>query len=136
MFIKFALFSASAGLIELGSDTLLREVIGLPAWLSYLIAIILSVLWNFTFNRKFTFKSASNVRIAMLKVAAYYVVFIPLSTGIEALLTKVFGCPGFVATVLNMALNFITEFFYQRYYVFKDSIGSAEKKKQNGDGEE
>ncbi len=129
MFIKFALFSASAGIIQFGSDTLLREVIGLPAWLSFLIALVLSVLWNFTFNRKFTFKSANNVPIAMLKVAAYYVVFTPASTGLDKLLTDKAGWNPFLVTALLMILNFVTEFLYQRFYVFKDSIDSAVKEK-------
>ena len=129
MFIKFALFSASAGIIQFGSDTLLREVIGLPAWLSFLIALVLSVLWNFTFNRKFTFKSANNVPVAMLKVAAYYVVFTPASTGLDKLLTDKAGWNPFLVTALLMILNFVTEFLYQRFYVFKDSIDSAVKEK-------
>ena len=129
MFIKFALFSASAGIIQFGSDTLLREVIGLPAWLSFLIALVLSVLWNFTFNRKFTFKSANNVPVAMLKVAAYYVVFTPASTGLDKLLTDKSGWNPFLVTALLMILNFVTEFLYQRFYVFKDSIDSAVKEK-------
>ncbi|MEG2634774.1 MAG: GtrA family protein, partial [Oscillospiraceae bacterium] len=68
--IKFVLFSASAGLIQALSFTLLNEVFHLPYWICYLTALILSVLWNFTLNRKFTFKSTANVPIAMLKIAA------------------------------------------------------------------
>ena len=79
-FIKFALFSASAGLIEIGSFTLLNEFTGWSYWPCYLIALILSVLWNFTLNRKFTFKSATNVPVAMLKVFGYYCVFTPVTT--------------------------------------------------------
>lgn len=79
-FIKFALFSASAGLIEMGSFALLNEFTAWSYWPCYLIALVLSVVWNFTLNRKFTFKSAANVPIAMAKVLAYYAVFTPLST--------------------------------------------------------
>ncbi|MBO7377205.1 MAG: GtrA family protein, partial [Clostridia bacterium] len=85
--IKFLLFSISAGAIQIGSFTLMNEVWHLPSWVSYLIALVLSVLWNFTLNRKFTFKSANNVPIAMLKVAGYYAVFTPLSTMLEHYLT-------------------------------------------------
>ena len=73
-FLKFVLFSASAGLIEIGSFALLNELLDWPYWPSYLIALVLSVLWNFTLNRKFTFRSAANVPRAMLLVAAYYAV--------------------------------------------------------------
>ena len=78
--VKFALFSASAGIIQIATYTLFYEACHFKEWIAYLISLVLSVLWNFTFNRKFTFKSANNVPIAMLKVAAYYCVFTPLST--------------------------------------------------------
>ena len=78
--IKFVLFSASAGIIELGSFTLLNELTKWSYWPCYLIALILSVLWNFTLNRKFTFKSASNVPVAMAKIFAFYCVFTPVTT--------------------------------------------------------
>ena len=130
MFIKFALFSASAGIIQFGSYTLLYEFAHFPEWLSYLIALVLSVLWNFTLNRKFTFKSANNVPVAMLKVALYYVAFIPLSTLLEKYLTETAGWNGYIVTALNMIINFVTEFLYQRFFVFGKSIGSAEKDKE------
>lgn len=119
--VKFTLFSISAGLIEILSFTLLNELIHLPYWLSYLIALVLSVLWNFTLNRNFTFKSAANVKIAMLKVFCFYLVFTPASTILEHYLTSV-GLNEYLVTLINMVLNFILEFLYQRYYVFKDSI--------------
>ena len=89
--VKFTLFSISAGLIQMGSFALLNELLHLPYWLSYLIALVLSVLWNFTLNRKFTFKSAANVPVAMFKVACYYAVFTPLSTMLEHVLTMRLG---------------------------------------------
>ncbi|MBR2264373.1 MAG: GtrA family protein [Firmicutes bacterium] len=121
-FIKFALFSASAGLIEIGSFALFNEVLHWPYWLSYLIALVLSVVWNFTLNRKFTFKSAANIPIAMLKVALFYVAFIPLSTLLEHFLTMNLGWNEYLVTAINMGLNFITEFLYQRFFVFGKSI--------------
>ena len=122
--LKFTLFSASAGLIEIGSFTLLNELLHLPYWVSYLTALVLSVLWNFTLNRKFTFRSASNVPIAMLKVAAYYAVFTPLTTWLEHHLTMNCGWNEYLATALNMVLNLTTEYLYQRFVVFRDSIDS------------
>lgn len=128
---KFALFSVSAGIVQLASFALFEEVFHLEHWLSYFIALVLSVVWNFTFNRKFTFKSATNVPIAMLKVAAYYVVFTPLSLQLEWMLTNVWTFPGspYVATGINMLINFVTEFLYQRFFVFGKSIDTAVKEK-------
>ena len=119
---KFTLFSASAGLIEIGSFTLLNEFTGLSYWPCYLIALTLSVLWNFTLNRNFTFKSASNVPIAMLKVACYYLVFTPLSTWLGDYLVETLGWNEYLVTALNMIINFVTEFLYQRFFVFGKSI--------------
>ena len=123
--VKFALISASAGLIEIGSFALLNEALHLSYWLSYFIALVLSVLWNFTLNRKLTFRSAANVPVAMLKVAAYYVVFTPLSSALEHWYTMGLGWNEYLATAANMLLNFITEFLYQRYFVFAKSIDTG-----------
>lgn len=128
--VKFFLFSISAGVIQILSFTLLNEVARLEHWFSYLIALVLSVVWNFTFNRKFTFKSASNVPIAMLKVALYYAVFTPLSTLLEHYLTSV-GWNEYLVTLINMAINLVTEFLYQRFVVFGKSIDTAIKKEDN-----
>lgn len=124
--IKFVLFSLSAGIIQIGSFTLLNELAGLDYWVSYLVALVLSVIWNFTFNRKFTFHSAANVPIAMLKVAAFYLVFTPLSTWLEAYLTGL-GWNEYLVTVLNMLMNFVLEFFYQRFVVFGKSLDTDQK---------
>ena len=125
--VKFTLFSASAGIIELGSFALLNELLHLPYWLSYLVALVLSVLWNFTLNRKFTFQSAANVPVAMLKVAGYYAVFTPLSTLLEHLLAGKLGWNEYLVTGINMALNLVTEFLFQRFVVYRNSIDTAKK---------
>ena len=130
--VKFALFSASAGIIEIAVFALLNELLHLPYWLSYLTALVASVLWNFTLNRKFTFQSANNVPRAMLQVALFYAVFTPLSTLLEHVLTEKLGWNEYLATAINMALNLVTEYLYDRYVVFRDSIDTNElaKKKQ------
>jgi len=129
--IKFVLFSASAGIIQLGSFALLNEALHLDYWLCYLIALVLSVIWNFTLNRKYTFQSANNVPAAMLKVFAFYCVFTPLSTLLEKYLTGI-GWNEYLVTIINMLLNFVTEFLYDRFYVFRDSIDTNDlaKKKE------
>ena len=126
--LKFTLFSASAGLIQIGAFALCNDVIRLPAWLGYLIALVLSVLWSFTLNRKFTFQSAGNVPVAMLKVAAYYAVFTPASTWLEHALTGA-GWNEYLVTALNMLLNFSTEFLYDRFFVFRASVDTNERAK-------
>lgn len=127
--VKFTLFSASAGLIELGVFTLLNELLHLPYWVSYLVGLVCSVVWNFTLNRKFTFQSAANVPVAMLKVACYYAVFTPLSSYLEHYYTMTLGWNEYVATILNMLLNFVTEFLYQRYFVFGKTLDTNPVKK-------
>lgn len=125
--IKFTLFSASAGIIEVVSFALLNELMDWPYWPSYLIALILSVLWNFTLNREFTFKSASNVKIAMLKVACYYAVFTPVTTIMGNYLVENLMWNEYLVTALNMVLNLITEFLYQRFFVYGRSVDTKEK---------
>ena len=125
--LKFVLFSASAGIIEMGAFALLNETLHLDYWLSYMIALVLSVLWNFTLNRKYTFKSAANVPVAMMKVALFYLIFTPLSTGLEHYLTSGPGWNEYLVTGINMLLNFVTEFLYQRFFVFGKSIDTNEK---------
>ena len=119
--VKFALFSASAGIIELVSFTLLNLITPWPYWPKYLIALVLSVLWNFTLNRTFTFQSANNVPVAMLKVAAFYVVGNYLST---------IGWNDYLVTILNMGVNFVTEFLYDRFIVFGKTLDTNERAKR------
>jgi len=125
--VKFTLFSISAGVIQLVvGDIILMNLLQLDYWVSYLIALVLSVVWNFTLNRKITFKSANNVPIAMLKVAAFYLVFTPLSTIGGEYLTSIGWNPNLVF-VLSMLLNFVLEYLYQRFFVFGKSIDTAVK---------
>ena len=116
------LFSVSAGVIEFASFVLLDALTRWPYWSKYLIALILSVLWNFTLNRRFTFRSAGNVPIAMLKVALFYAVFTPVSTVLGNYLVESRGWNGLLVTILNMAANLVTEYYYDRYYVFGKTI--------------
>ena len=129
--VKFALFSVSAGLIQIGSFTLFNEVFCWSYWVCYLLSLVLSVLWNFTLNRKFTFQSAANVPVAMMKVAAYYVVFTPLSSWLEHYLTMSLGWNEYLVTAINMVLNFVTEFLYQRFFVFGKTIDTKKTGKDS-----
>ena len=126
--LKFVLFSASAGIIELGAFALLTELTPLPYWPCYLTALVLSVLWNFTLNRNFTFKSTGNVSRAMLLVFAYYCVFTPVTTILGNYLAENLGWNDYLVTILNMLLNITTEFLWQRFVVYRKSIDTKEKK--------
>ena len=135
--VKFVLFSISAGVIQVVSFTLLNELVHWPGVAqnaeygpNYFIALLLSVIWNFTFNRKFTFQSANNVPIAMLKVLGYYAVFTPLSIWWGVALTRI-GWNEYVVLVGTMLVNFVTEFLFDRLVVFRATIDTndiAQKK--------
>ena len=138
--LTFLMFSVSAGVIQIVTFTLLNELVHLPYWASYLVALVLSVIWNFTLNRRFTFRAANNVPVAMLKVAAYYAVFTPLSTLLEKYLTDGALWNEYLVTCLNMVLNFVTEYLFDTFVVFRGSIDTndlakkaAEKEKRETD---
>ena len=126
--VKFIMFSVSAGVIQIVSYALIFELLKQAEWVAYIVSLTLSVLWNFTLNRKYTFKSAANVPIAMVKVAVFYLIFAPLSTLFTALLTEQkynIMWNAYVVEILMMLLNFVTEYFYQRYFVFGKSLDTA-----------
>ena len=127
--LKFTLFSISAGIIQTLVFTLMNEFLHLNYWVCYLTSLVLSVLWNFTLNRKITFQSAANIPIAMLKVAGYYLVFTPLSTWGGDALTAI-GWNEYVVFVLSMLTNFVTEYLFQRFFVFGSSIDTAKNAKK------
>ena len=120
--IKFTLFSISAGIIEIVLFTLLDRFTGWTYWPKYLIALIASVIWNFTLNREYTFKSANNVPIAMIKVAIFYAIFTPVSTIAGNYLAENLGWNDILVTLLNMLCNFVLEYLYDKYVVFRGSI--------------
>lgn len=128
--LKFVLFSASAGIIELGIFTLLNELTPWPYWPCYLIALTASVLWNFTLNRKFTFQSANNVPKAMLLVALFYAVFTPLTTVLGNYLAEDLHWNEYLVTAINMIFNLTTEYLYDRFVVFRGSIDTNTRAKE------
>lgn len=128
--VKYTLIAASAGLIQMGSFALLNELLHLSYWVSYLIALVLSVVWNFTFNRRYTFKSSANVKRAMLLVFAYYLVFTPASTYLEHFLTDACHWNEYLVTIINMLLNFVTEFLFQRLVVYRGSVDTNDLAKK------
>ena len=126
--VKFVLFSISTGLIQVLSFALMEELPHLDYWQSYLFSLLLSVLWNFTLNRKSTFCSANNVPVAMVQIALFYLVFTPLSTLWTAELTApevVWN--EYLALALAMLVNFATEYLYDRFVVFGKGIDTAKK---------
>ena len=142
--VKFALFSASAGIIQVITDTLLNELppilfdVQLSYWACYLPALILSVIFNFTVNRKFTFKSANNIPLAMLQVALFYAVFTPVSTILGDMAAVHFnatenGYVHYIILAVTMLANFVTEFLFQRYVVFRKSINTNDIAKKEAE---
>ena len=125
--IKFTLFSISAGIIEIILFELLDNFTNWNYWACYLIALVASVLWNFTLNREYTFKASNNVPVAMIKVGIFYLIFTPLSTILGNYLAEKLGWNGTIVTLLNMLCNFVLEYLYDKYYVFRGSIDTKKK---------
>lgn len=120
--VKFICFSISAGVIEMASFAILNEFTSWSYWPCYLIALVLSVLWNFTLNRKFTFKSANNVPKAMMLVFFYYCVFTPVTTVMGNFLAEDLLWNEYLVTIINMVLNLVTEYLYQRFVVYCGAV--------------
>ena len=117
--LKFALFSASAGIIQVGSFALFNEVFEWKYWPAYLCSLILSVLWNFTFNRRYTFKSAANVPIAMAKVFGFYLVFTPISTWLGNM-AEGSGINEYIVLAVTMLSNLVLEFLFCKFVVYRN----------------
>ena len=117
--IKFTLFSISAGVIQVASFSLLNELLKLDYWASYLTALILSILWNFTLNRRYTFKSAANIPIAMAKVFSFYLVFTPLST-VLGNMAENSGVNEDLVLAVTMLSNFVLEFLFCKFVVYRN----------------
>lgn len=126
---KFTLFSISAGIIEIVVFAFLNQFFAFGYWVNYLVALIASVVWNFTLNRNFTFRAANNIPIAMMKVALFYLVFTPVSTICGNYLAENLGWNEYIVTGLNMACNFVLEYLYDKYVVFRGSIDTKVKEK-------
>lgn len=117
--LKFTAFSVSAGIVQVLSFTILNELFKLNYWPAYLISLLLSVLWNFTFNRKFTFKSAANIPVAMAKVLGFYAIFTPLSTWLGAL-AETAGTNEYIVLIITMLSNFALEFLFCKFVVYRN----------------
>lgn len=125
--LKFVLFSASAGVIQFASFALLNEFTGWRYWPCYLISLLLSILWNFTFNRRFTFKSNANITRAMILVLVFYAIFTPVTTILGDWLAEDLMWNEYVVTIINMLLNLSLEYLYQRYVVYRNKIDNIGK---------
>ena len=123
--VKFTLFSASAGVIQIGSFALL-EIFIQDYWIPYLISLTLSILWNFTLNRRYTFKSAANVPVAMAKIFGFYLVFTPLSAWLGSLAEKA-GVNDFVILIVTMLANFVLEFLFCKAVVYRGQEDTLDK---------
>lgn len=124
--IKFTLFSISAGVIQIGSFTLFNELFHWQYWPTYLTSLILSILWNFTLNRRYTFQSAANVPMAMAKVFGFYLVFTPLSTWLGAV-AEGSGLNEYIVLAVTMLSNFILEFLFCKFVVYRNQENTRNK---------
>lgn len=128
--IKFTLFSVSAGVIQVASFALLHDVLGLESyWMSHIPSLVLSVIWNFTFNRRYTFRSDAPLMRSMLLVALFYVVFTPASAWWGTLLENA-GVHAWLIEIINLLVNFVTEFLYQKFVVYRGHIDTKATAKQ------
>ena len=127
--IKFTLFSISAGIIQVASFALLELFIK-TYWIPYMTSLLLSVLWNLTLNRRFTFQSAANVPVAMAKVLGFYAVFTPLSTWLGNLAESA-GMQDFLILAITMLANFVLEFLFCKFVVFRGQEGTLKKQEPN-----
>ncbi|MBP5637689.1 MAG: GtrA family protein [Bacteroidales bacterium] len=128
--IKYSLISATAGAIEFITFTLLNELTTWRYWPCYLIALILSIIWNFVINRRFTFKSTVNIPVAMLKIFGYYLVFTPVSTWGGDYLVETLGWNEYLVTALNLVFNLVTEYTFQRLVVYGKQVDNRGKKEE------
>lgn len=115
--LKFTLFSASAGIIQIAVFSLLELFIK-DYWIPYLTSLVFSILWNFTMNRKYTFRSAANVPVAMAKVFGFYLVFTPLSTYLGSIAEQR-GVNDFLILAMTMLSNFVLEFLFCKFVVYR-----------------
>lgn len=122
---KFTLFSISAGAIQIGSFALL-EIFIKDYWIPYLISLVLSILWNFTLNRRYTFMSAANVPVAMAKVFGFYLVFTPLSTYLGNL-AEGYGVNDFIILIITMLSNFVLEYLFCKFVVYRGQEDTLNK---------
>ena len=117
--LKFTLFSVSAGIIQVVTFTIFNELLRWKYWPAYLVSLILSIVWNFTFNRRYTFKSIANIPIAMAKLLGFYAVFTPLSTWLGHL-AETAGINDYIILIITMLANFVLEFLFSKFIIYKN----------------
>ena len=124
--IKFTLFSISAGIIQVVLFTILNELFNFPYWPAYLIALIASIVWNFTFNRRYTFRSDANIPVAMAKLFGFYLVFTPVSTYLGHIADGA-GINEYIVLGVTMISNFILEFLFCKVIIYKNKEDTLTK---------
>ena len=132
--LKFVAFSMGAGIIQIVSYTIIHELTDCSHLVAYLPSLVLSVLYNFTVNRKYTFKSATNVPVAMLKVALFYCVFTPVSAYLGHLAENA-GINNYIIEAVTMSCNLVTEYLYCRFVVYRGSMNTNKLAKKENDND-
>ena len=124
--VKFTLFSISAGIIQVASFALFNELLHWQYWPAYLLSLILSIVWNFTLNRNYTFQSAANVPVAMAKLFGFYLVFTPLSTWLGHV-AESGGINEYIVLAVTMLSNFVLEFLFSKFVIYKNQENTRKK---------
>lgn len=144
--VKYTLFAISAGIIQIVSSLALKAILDnfldesqtmvfihempISSFVAETVGLALSIIWNFTFNRKFTFKAANNVPVAMLLAFLFYVPFYPFQTWYIAVVESKLAHIGFWAFVIAqgtvMIINFVLEFLWQQFVVFRGKVDTNE----------
>lgn len=135
--IKFIIFSLSAGGLQFISFAIMHDFFYWGYIPSYPIALIISYVYNVTLNREFTFKSATNLPVAIVKVTFYYIIFAPLSSWWGWKLENILN--PYVILLGTMLVNFVTEFLFYNFFIFSGSVntnkrGLAEQQKLDEKG--
>ena len=146
--IKYAICTASAGLIEFITFTILTKTPILSsmanekvwfftennlAWfVATAIALFLSIVWNFTINRKFTFKSAGNVPRAMSLAFLFYVPFFPFKLWFNSYMPEHLGVDSLLIEVITMLINGVLEFCWQKFVIYRKEQDTAPPKHEIG----
>ncbi len=125
--LKFTLFSISAGIIQVASFTLFIELFKWRYWPAYLVSLILSIVWNFTFNRRYTFKSSANIPASMSKLFGFYLVFTPLSTWLGHVAEGA-GVNEYLTLAVTMLSNFVLEFLFSKFLIYRNQENTYVKK--------
>lgn len=134
-FYSFLYFSLGAGVIKLVSFLLLSLIDsghGAVLVLAEIVSVVLSGLFNFTWNRKFTFRSTNNIVPGMFLYGLYSLIATPAVASFIVDLTRR-GWADWLAKAMKMALHFILDSLYCKFVIFRQVKERASVRKKGFD---